>query len=189
MDATPRLIIIDDDPLLAEVLVHTARDAYPHAEDLEIECALTAEAALVAIRRIDAADDLTLVVISDFHLPPSEITGLDILAEVKRRLPRAARVLMSGRDPEELAPLIDAARIDAFVPKPFTFDRMRALIVALVERRPAASAGYVALEIETPTLRAPLPVWWGAVSREGGSEPASEGSNARAAGNAQTRID
>lgn len=150
-----KLIVIDDDPILAEIVVHIARDAYPDPEDLLIDTALTADAALVAIRSVRGDQALALIVVSDFNLPPSEITGLDILAEVHRRAPRAKRVLMSGRDPEELAPLLRAAGLDAFVDKPFTFVQMRELIVSLVEeleRERIVEARELAPET---TLRAP----------------------------------
>lgn len=109
-----------------------AREAYPDTRELIIESVITAEAAILAIRRISEARETALVVISDFHLPPSAIDGLQVLAEVRRRVPGAKRVLMTGRDPEELASLLQEARLDAFVTKPFTFDEMRALIERLV---------------------------------------------------------
>lgn len=128
----PRLVIIDDDPKLAGLVSTIAREAYPEAKDLVIEVIITAEAAVLAIRRLHDAREAALVVISDFHLKPSVVTGIDVLGEVRRRLPRAKRVLMTGADPEELESVLEHAQLDAFVSKPFTFDEMQALIRRLV---------------------------------------------------------
>lgn len=136
----PRLVIIDDDPTLAGVVSAIAREAFPDANDLLIETLIAAEAAILAIRRIGESGETALVVISDFHLPPSDVDGLQILSEVKRRVPAAKRVLMTGRDPDELARLLDEARLDAFVGKPFTFDHMHGLITRLVGEVAAAGA-------------------------------------------------
>lgn len=183
MMPTPRLIIIDDEPILAEVLVHIARDAYPSEADLAVECALTAEAALTAIRCVDPPDDGALIVLSDLRLPPSDITGIEILAEVKVRLPHAARVLMTGEDPEDIAEALEDARLDAFLAKPFTFDRMRALIVALVEERSLRSSAPYAVEIAARVLPTPVAVW-PSIARA----RFDEGANAeRAGGNPQAR--
>src|SRR5579884_3457484 len=118
----PRLVIIDDDPKLAGLVGMIAREAYPDTRDLLIESIIAAEAAILAIRRISEAREAALVVISDFHLPPSAIDGIQILHEVKRRIPTAKRALMTGRDPEDFGRLLEEARLDAFIAKPFTFD-------------------------------------------------------------------
>jgi DNA-binding NtrC family response regulator len=131
-DATPKLVIIDDDPKLAGVVATIARETYPDPRELVIESIITAEAAVLAIRRWSHEREAAIVVISDFHLPPSDIDGIQILQEVRRRVPAAKRVLMTGRDPEELAALLEEAQLDAFVSKPFTFEEMRALIERLV---------------------------------------------------------
>lgn len=129
----PRLLIIDDEPRLAAVVAEIARDAYPDPRELVIESVITAEAAVLAVRRASNAHEVAIVVISDFHLPPSAIDGLQILEEVRRRLPLARRVLMTGRDAEEFGDVLAQAELDAFVAKPFTFTQMRALIARLVE--------------------------------------------------------
>lgn len=128
----PRLVIIDDEPRLVEVVAAIARDAFPDPKELVIESIFTAEAAILAIRRASAAHEVAIVVISDFQLPPSKVDGLEVLAEVKKRLPLAKRALMTGRDVEEFGSVLDQARLDAFVAKPFTFHEMRALIARLV---------------------------------------------------------
>lgn len=137
---SPRLVIIDDDPNLAGVVSMIAREAYPNARELVIESIIAAEAAVLAIRRLSEERESALVVISDFHLPPSSVDGLAILGEVKRRIPSAKRVLMTGRDPEELGKLLDEADLDAFVAKPFTFEEMKALIERLVREVAGKSA-------------------------------------------------
>ena len=128
----PRLIIIDDDPKLAGLVGMIARETFPETKDLLIESLITAEAGVLAIRRASEMREVAIVVISDFHLPPSHLHGIDILAEAKRRIPTAKRALMTGRDPEELEHLLAEARLDAFVAKPFSFDEMSALIRRLV---------------------------------------------------------
>jgi two-component system OmpR family response regulator len=128
----PRLVIIDDEPKLAGVVTMIARDAYPNHRELVIESVVTAEAAVLAIRRISEQKERAIVVISDFHLPPSTVSGMDLLAEVKRRLPAAKRVLMTGKDKSELLEALDDAKLDAFVAKPFTFEHMQSLIRQLV---------------------------------------------------------
>jgi len=155
----PRLVIIDDDPKLAGLVSMIAREAYPDTRDLVIESLITAEAAILAIRRISHAREAALVVISDFHLPPSAIDGLQILQEVRRRVPAAKRALMTGRDPEDFGRLLDEARLDAFVAKPFTVDEMRALVVRLVEEVvPEAQATSV------PVAAAQAPGGWRGLS-------------------------
>jgi DNA-binding NtrC family response regulator len=150
----PRLVIIDDDPKLAGLVSTIARESYPDAKDLVIDVVITAEAAVLAIRRISEAHETALVVISDFQLSPSVIHGLDILAEVKRRIPTAKRALMTGRDPEEFDGLLEQARLDAFVSKPFTFDDMQALIQRLVSEVVRETRSPAPLAVE-PHARAP----------------------------------
>lgn len=142
---TPRLMIIDDDPKLAAIVAEIARETFPDPRELLIESIITSEAAILAIRRASHEKHAALVVISDFHLPPSAVSGLDLLGEVRRRVPQAKRVLMTGCDPEEFDDLLAQAELDAFVSKPFTFDEMQALIRRLVTEVAA-----------TPPLRIPF---------------------------------
>lgn len=129
----PRLLIIDDDPTLVDVVQAIAREAFPARDDLAIERLVSADAALVAIRGLgEGRPHTALTVISDLHLPPGSVNGLEILAEVKRRFPAAKRVLMTSQDPLEFYRLLDEARLDAFVAKPFTFYEMHGLIMRLV---------------------------------------------------------
>ena len=128
----PRLILVDDDPALVRVVAAMARDAYPSEEELAIDMACTIEAAREHVQRAAAAGEKRVVVVSDFHVPPSSTTGIQLLQEAARLLPAGRLVLMTGRDPEELADLLCEVRLDAFVEKPFTFAHMRDLLVALV---------------------------------------------------------
>lgn len=144
-DPTPRLMIIDDDPKLASVVSEIARETFPEPTELLIESLITADAAILAIRRASQAERAALVVISDFHLPPSALNGLDVLAEVRRRVPQAKRALMTGRDPVELEDLLAKAELDAFIAKPFSFDEMQAVIRRLVSEVAAAPSVTVPL--------------------------------------------
>ncbi|HUR70209.1 MAG TPA: response regulator [Candidatus Thermoplasmatota archaeon] len=149
--STPRLIIVDDDPLVALIIVEIARHAFPDEGDLETECVLTPDAAMLAIRRASGRPGTRVVVMSDLNLPPSHLTGLDILADAKARLPDARRVLMTGVDPLDLGETLLQARLDAFVPKPFGFDEMRALLVWLVEDPRSSRGAATALRIPVAT--------------------------------------
>lgn len=126
-----RLILVDDDDALVRTVAAVARDAYPSEDDLAIDVACTIEAAREHVQRAAAAGETRVVVVSDFHVPPSATTGIQFLQETARLLPTGRLVLMTGREPEELASLLAGVRLDAFLAKPFTFDRVRGLLVAL----------------------------------------------------------
>lgn len=128
----PRLILVDDDAALVRTVAAMAREAFPSEQDLAIDAACTIEAAREHVQRAAAAGEKRVVVVSDFHVPPSSTTGIQLLQEAARLLPAGRLVLMTGRAPEELASLLSGVRLDAFVEKPFTSAHMQGLLVALV---------------------------------------------------------
>lgn len=147
----PHLLVIDDDPKLAGVVVAIAREAYPDPHALSVETAHTVEAADVALRRIAASGGIRLVVICDFHLPPSVTHGIQVLEGVRLRMPTAKRVLMTGRNAEELAELLEGAGLDAFVEKPFQLQQMQSLILRLVAE--AAQGSATTVPVQDPSAR------------------------------------
>lgn len=128
----PRLIVVDDDATLAGIVAAIARDAFPSHRSLAVDVAWSVPAAREHVLRAAAAGETRVVVVSDFHLPPGPGNGVDLLQEAARAIPAARLVLMTGEDPDALAPLLLGLRLDAFVEKPFTFERMRDLLVTLV---------------------------------------------------------
>lgn len=136
-----RLVIIDDDTTLGTVVEMIARDALADERDVVIRTLDSADRGMEAIREAASAEDRRVVVISDFHLPPSDVDGLAILAETRRKLPAAKRVLMTGRDRDDLEPMLAEAQLDAFVAKPFAFEEMRDLIRRLIRDQAVRSGG------------------------------------------------
>ncbi|HVM45664.1 MAG TPA: response regulator [Candidatus Thermoplasmatota archaeon] len=152
--APVRLVIVDDDAPLAHVVGLLAREAYPTEDQLVIDTCRTAEAASATIQALRGDGAGGVVFLSDYHLPPSSATGLDLLEHVARALPGARRALMTGRPPAELEPTLSRARLDAFLAKPFTADEFHPLLRRLVEdARQAARA----TRIPTEGAAAPLP--------------------------------
>lgn len=131
-DTPPRLIVVDDDAPLAGIVAAIARDAFPSERALAVDVACSVEAARERILRAASAGETRVLVVSDFRLPPSPSDGVELLREAARSIPTARLVLMTGEDPAQLARLLSGLRLDAFVEKPFTFQQMRSLLVALV---------------------------------------------------------
>lgn len=137
-----RVLILDDDANLTTVIAMMARETLAQEPNVHIETVTSVDQAEAAIERLAASTHECAVFISDYHLPPSARTGLDVLGNVRRRLPAAKRVLMSGRERAELEPALGEAGLDAFLAKPFTLDEFRPLVQRLVDdaRRAPPSA-------------------------------------------------
>lgn len=135
---TLRLLIIDDDPALAHVVAMVARETLREERDMVIQTATTVEVARGVIGDLARTEESAVIVISDYHMPPAVVTGIDLLNEVRQILPNAKRILMTGRDRSELEPHVTLAELDAFLPKPFTILELQPLLERVVSelRRP-----------------------------------------------------
>lgn len=119
------LLIVDDDPLMTEMLPRRLRRVLDASVD--IRTAATPEEARELIRalRPDA-------VLSDYNLRQIE-TGLDVLRDAERSVPDATRILFSGHSRNEIAGL-DTAPIHAYVEKPMRLDELISPILDVIER-------------------------------------------------------
>lgn len=126
MEASLRILVVDDDRMMLQMLP-------PHLEHLgtsvpveKVETAQTPKEALAALERMPPGP---LAVLSDFNLK-ADLNGIDVLREVERRRPDAVRVLFSGYALEQIG---DAGRdpaLQGFIEKPM---RIREMIPPLKE--------------------------------------------------------
>ena len=122
-----RILIVDD-----EVHVVGALRRLLRREGFSIEVALNGEEAIEKLTTFEAD-----VVISDFRM--RGMSGLELLAQVLRIAPRAARVLISGH--ADLSSSSEDGVISHFISKPWDDDRLVADVRALLGRRSPISSG------------------------------------------------
>ena len=103
----PRILLVDDEPRVLSALRRGLR-----REPLEIESAASGEEALelLGARRF-------ALVISDQKMPG--MSGVDLLARVRRDWPSTQRVLLSGWSSEIPEHEVGAAGLFAILPKPW----------------------------------------------------------------------
>lgn len=119
----PRVLIVDDEPEVAKALRRMLT-----RRGFEVETASSAEEALA--RLAPFAPD---IVISDHRMPGMK--GPDLLDEVMRRAPSAARFLISGQT--DLGPAAGgvSAAGHGILPKPWDNDELVAALKGALERR------------------------------------------------------
>jgi len=118
-----RLLIVEDDALLADGLARTLRRA-GHTAD----CVSSAEHALLALEQ-----EVFDVVLLDLGLPGSD--GLELLAKLRKRGNSVPVIIISARDA-----LGDRVRgldlgADDYLVKPFQLEELEARVRALIRRR------------------------------------------------------
>ncbi|MBL8308549.1 MAG: response regulator transcription factor [Rubrivivax sp.] len=104
-----RLLIVEDHPLYRDGLLALLQRSAP-----ALQCRV-AESAEAALLQLQAHPDTDLV-LSDLRLP-GVLDGLALLAEVGRRWPTMARVLVSGSDEPHLPQQARAAGLMGYLPK------------------------------------------------------------------------
>jgi DNA-binding NtrC family response regulator len=139
----PRLLLVDDDEeacrMLAEVL---SREAY------QVSRALSAKEALAQIDQGGSFD----AVLTDLRMP--EASGLDLLAELRRRDPDAlVLVLTAFGDASGAAEAIRAGAYD-FISKPYDLEELRQTLARALARRELVARRQAVAEERPP---APVP--------------------------------
>ena len=109
----PRILLVDDEPSVLSALRRGLR-----REPVDIESAGSGEEALELL----AAGEFALV-ISDQKMPG--MSGVELLARVRRDWPSTERVLLSGWSSEIPAEEIGAAGLFAMLPKPWDDSEIR----------------------------------------------------------------
>lgn len=123
MTDTPRrrLLVVDDEPLILEVLTEHFKSEY------EVETALNGADALGAILR--SRPD---VVMLDINMP--RMNGVQVLKDIKQIDDTIAVIMVTAN--EQVAMAADALRSGAFayVPKPFDFRYLDHMLATIFDR-------------------------------------------------------
>ena len=114
--AKPKILIVDDDPPVANALGRALREQY------EVFIANSGEDALAILNENQIA-----VIITDQRMPG--LTGTQLIEKAKELSPNSVGILISGYT--DVPAMIDAINIGQFrgyVPKPFDLDRLRHVV-------------------------------------------------------------
>lgn len=112
------VLIVDDDTAIAETLglvLNNIRISYDIAT-----CVQSAKA------KLEAEIDRISVVLVDFVLADGD--GSEIVAECRRKRPDLPIVLMSAMAPTKLECIAQELRVDEYLAKPFSIERLEEII-------------------------------------------------------------
>ncbi len=131
---TKRVLIVDDDPNLAQLLMDGLDDRRGHYEFM---VALEPKQALETARRYPI--DL---LITDFAMP--EVDGLTLIDSIRQTSPNMSVILMTAYATEQLEARAADKGVDQFMMKPFRLTDIRQVVRGILERiertAPAAPA-------------------------------------------------
>jgi DNA-binding response OmpR family regulator len=122
---TPRVLVVEDDPPIGRLVARTAR-----LEGADV----TAVADGLAARQAWAGGNFELVVL-DAMLPG--VDGITLTRERREAGDRTPVVLITARQPSQIAELAREAEIDEVLAKPFAYDEL----VAVFRRHLPGSGG------------------------------------------------
>jgi DNA-binding NtrC family response regulator len=118
------LLIVDDDPLMTDLLPRKLQRAMASGVRILTASNSTDAAQIIASQRPH-------VILSDFNLRETK-TGLDVLAEAARAAPESARILFSGHTISEIGRPLRDADIHGYLEKPMRLDELvRPLLEAI----------------------------------------------------------
>lgn len=120
----PRIMLVDDE----EMVITSIRAFLSLETDYEILAHTDPEHALRAL------DDGPLdVIVTDYLMP--RVTGLQLLAEAKKKQPEAARVLLTGHaDKQSAIQAINAVGLYQYLEKPWDNAQLLLVINSAIER-------------------------------------------------------
>jgi two-component system nitrogen regulation response regulator GlnG len=123
----PRLLLVDDDPLIAESL------AYVLEADYEVTCAADRESAVRQLREGAAPPQLALI---DLGLPPAAhlpTEGFKLIGDLLAHAPGARIVVLTGQNEESNARRARALGAADLVPKPCEPDQLKVVLRRALE--------------------------------------------------------
>ncbi len=130
----PRLLLVDDDPLITESL------AFVLAPDFDLACAQDRASAVEALRAMPGPPDLALI---DLGLPPARHLpneGFKLIGDLLAHAPDVRIVVLTGQNEESNARRARALGAADLVPKPCEPDDLRALLKRVLASRDLAPA-------------------------------------------------
>lgn len=114
IETRPRVLIVDDDAAIGHVLEDVLQPSY------EAHAVTSGRAALNILERQD--NDIAIV-LADQHMP--DMTGLELLGEVRRIKPTAVGVLITAHaDLQDAMQAINSVRVLGFIAKPWDEDEL-----------------------------------------------------------------
>ena len=117
------ILVVDDDEMVRRALERALR---PTGHRI-----LSASGGAKALELLGQNE--IIAVISDYLMP--EMTGLDLMREVKRLYPACVKIIITGFMPERVEEALAAGEIDRFMTKPWENVELRqALETALAKR-------------------------------------------------------
>ncbi|WP_447978236.1 response regulator [Candidatus Nitrospira bockiana] len=122
---SPRILLVDDDPLLLAPLADMLTWKLPEA------AVVTCLSAMEALQRVEEAD--VDVIVSDIKMP--KIDGFELLERVKARHPAVPVLLMSGHGDHDLAVKAVTGGAYAFIVKPIDRDYFLAWLKRAIRER------------------------------------------------------
>jgi DNA-binding NtrC family response regulator len=122
-----RLLIVDDEPLILEVLTEHFKSEY------DVDTALNGADALGSILRVRPD-----VVMLDINMP--RMNGVEVLKDIKQIDDSIAVIMVTAN--EQVAMAAESLRNGAFgyVPKPFDFRYLDHMLASILDRRRRPSA-------------------------------------------------
>lgn len=115
------LLCVDDEAIMLVALKDQLRKAYGNR--FIIEVAESAEEGLEILEELVAQGNFPLVIISDWLMPGMK--GDQLLIEVHRRFPHAAKVMLSGQvDQTAVERVRTQAGLQAFIAKPCDSEKL-----------------------------------------------------------------
>jgi two-component system nitrogen regulation response regulator GlnG len=129
----PRLLLVDDDPLITESL------AFVLGPDFELACASDRASAVAALRDMAGPPDLALI---DLGLPPAAhlpTEGFKLIGDLLAHAPDVRIVVLTGQNEESNARRARALGAADLVPKPCEPDDLRALLQRVLRSRELAA--------------------------------------------------
>jgi two-component system, response regulator, stage 0 sporulation protein F len=115
---TPAIVLVDDEP---DVRIILRRVLMAVADGYDLIAVGTGAAALEALEQRFAP-----LLITDYNMPG--MNGLELAETVKAMSPTTVIVLITAYNTPDLARRSRAAAVDYYLPKPFPFDELEAIV-------------------------------------------------------------